>query len=97
LKFIILVGLVGVQVPPLRHGWEAHGFIKIAQVGPVYCGGHWHWNELPTIKQIPPYKHGFGSHTRISHRIPFKPTGHTHRKRLGPATWHVPSLKHGLA
>jgi hypothetical protein len=35
-----LVGLVAVHVPPLRHGCEAHGLIKIAQVGPVYCGGH---------------------------------------------------------
>lgn len=31
-----LVGLVAVQVPPLRHGCDAHGLIKIAQVGPVY-------------------------------------------------------------
>jgi hypothetical protein len=46
--------------------------------------------------QKPPYKHGFGSHTRCSHRTPIRPLGHTHRYVAGETTWHVPLFWHGL-
>ncbi|CAF4937148.1 unnamed protein product, partial [Rotaria magnacalcarata] len=40
--------------------------------------------------------HGFGSHTRRSHRTPSKPLGHTHRYVLTATIWHTPPFIHGL-
>jgi hypothetical protein len=96
------ISLVAAHVPPFWHGWTLHGFgaavvtSKSSQQRPVYCGGHWHWKLLPYGKHTPPYKHGFGSHKRCSHRTPRKPLWHTHRYVLAATTWHVPLFIHGL-
>ncbi len=96
------VALVAEQVPRLRHGFGLHGLgagvvtTKSSQQRPVYCAGHWHWKVLPTGKHWPPYKHGFGSHKRCSHRTPTRPGWHTHRYAPAATIWHVPLFRHGL-
>ena len=67
--------LVQLKVLLATHGWDRHGLIRMAQVGPVKIVEQMHWKLVAVLTQIPLFKHGCEAQkfTGTSQNWPVKP------------------------
>lgn len=60
------------HISPTSHGSGMQGLRSISQKSPSIFGGHSHMNPTGSGVQVPPFKHGLGSHKSIS-SVQFSP------------------------
>ncbi len=65
------------QVPPLRHGLDAHSFTSVWQNKPEKPAGQVQRKRLMASRQVPPLRHGAEAHSLMLVRqaLPEKPEG----------------------